>query len=62
MAKKPYPLQPREKQVAPGPSGMEPTAHISPTGKAQDKITNIISRTLVRQPNGQKQKTTRKPF
>jgi len=44
MAKKPYPLQPREKQVIPGPSGMEPTAHISPTGKTQDKITNMISR------------------
>jgi len=62
MAKKPYPLQPREKQVIRGPSGMEPTAHISPTGKAEDKITNIIRRTLVSQPNSQKQKTTRKPF
>jgi len=50
------------KQVIPGPSGMEPTAHISPTGKTQDKITNMISRIPVRQPNRQKQKTTRKPF
>jgi len=61
MAKKAHPLQPREKQVIPGPSSVELTANPQPKRHKTRITTPIIGRTLARQPRQQRLKTTRKP-
>jgi len=60
MAKKANPFQRREKQVIPGPSGVEPTANPQPKSHKTRITTPIIGRTLAQQPSQQRQKTTRK--
>jgi len=50
IAKKAHPLQPREKQVIPGPVSMKPTANPQER-KAQDKPDNLTPRGRRQQEN-----------